>query len=99
MPWSAVGIPILQIPLKNSAGIFAKSRVPFNTFSFFRAMIPRIMILITIAWAVTVAIAAPVTPSLGNGPGPRIRTGSRIMFVMSPIRFAINGVFESPCAV
>ncbi len=39
MPWSAVGIPILQIPLKNSAGIFAKSRVPFHTFSLFRAMI------------------------------------------------------------
>ena len=56
----------------------------------------RAIILITIACAVTVAIAAPVTPSFGNGPGPRIRTGSRIIFVTSPIRFAKNGVFESP---
>ena len=55
--------------------------------------------LITINCAVTVAIAAPVTPSFGNGPGPRIKTGSKIMFVTSPTRLARNGVFESPCAV
>ena len=52
-----------------------------------------------VSGAVTVAIAAPTTPSFGNGPGPRISTGSSIMFVTSPIRFARNGVFESPCAV
>ena len=57
------------------------------------------MTLMTIACAVTVATAAPATPNFGNGPGPRIRTGSRIMFITSPMRFAINGVFESPCAV
>ena len=99
IPWIAVGIPILQIPLRYSSGIFAKSFIPFSTFSFFRTMIARTIILITIACAITVAIAAPITPSFGKGPGPRIRTGSRIMFVTSPIRFARNGVLESPCAV
>jgi len=48
---------------------------------------------------VTVATAAPTTSSLGNGPNPRIRIGSRIILPTSPRRFAISGVLESPCAV
>ena len=48
---------------------------------------------------VRVAIAAPTTPSFGNIPTPRINTGSRTIFVARPTRFAIKGVFESPCAV
>ena len=39
------------------------------------------------------------TPSFGNIPTPRISTGSRTIFVARPTRFAIKGVFESPCAV
>ena len=49
--------------------------------------------------AVTVAIAAPTVSRRGNGPIPRISIGSRIILLMSPSRFAISGVFESPCAV
>ena len=58
-------------------------------------MIPPTRILITINCAVTVAIAAPVTPREGIGPAPRISNGSRIIFVASPIRFATKGVLES----
>ena len=78
---------------------FGINFIPFSTFSFFCTIIPNIIMLITIACAVTVAIAAPATPSLGKIPGPRIRTGSNIIFVASPTRLARNGVFESPCAV
>ena len=99
IPWIAVGIPILQIPPTYSRGSFANSFIPFSTFSFFCTIIPNIIMLITIACAVTVAIAAPATPSLGKIPGPRIRTGSNIIFIASPTRLARNGVFESPCAV
>ena len=88
IPCIAVGIPILQIPFRYSAGIFANRVIPFNTFSFFCFTIPRIMILITINCAVTVAMAPPAAPSFGSGPGPRIRSGSRIIFVARPIRFA-----------
>mgnify|MGYP000196457162 CR=1 FL=1 len=65
-------------------------------FHFFRIMIPPTRILITINCAVTVAIAAPVTPREGIGPAPRISNGSRIIFVASPIRFATKGVLEFP---
>ena len=80
---------------RESQEIAANICVPFNTFSFFRIMIPPTRILITINCAVTVAIAAPVTPREGIGPAPRISNGSRIIFVASPIRFATKGVLES----
>ena len=59
----------------------------------------RIRSIITTDWENTVAAAAPVTPSEGNGPIPRIISGSRVIFRRSPIRFARNGVAESPWAV
>ena len=51
------------------------------------------------SYAVTWSIAAPTTPSFGNIPTPRINTGSKTIFAARPTRFAIKGVFESPCAV
>ena len=47
----------------------------------------------------TVATAAPTTSNLGNGPTPRTRSGSRIIFSIRPKKFAFNGVLESPWAV
>ena len=99
IPWIPVGIPILQIPLRYFPDILPIRRIPFSTFSFFCQMMSSTIILITMNWAVTVAIAAPLTPSFGNGPGPRISRGSRIIFVTSPTRLARKGVLESPCAV
>jgi len=49
--------------------------------------------------AVTVATAAPITSNLGNGPTPRTRSGSRIIFSIRPKKFAFSGVLESPWAV
>ena len=35
-------------------------------------------------WPNTVATAAPVTPSLGKGPMPKISKGSKMMLKMAP---------------
>lgn len=40
---------------------------------------------VTIDWAVTVAIAAPITSISGNGPMPKISTGSKTIFTVSPL--------------
>ena len=52
----------------------------------------------TIIWDMIVAKAAPATPILGNGPTPKINIGSKIIFVISPIVFILNGdlLFPSP---
>ena len=50
-------------------------------------MIPTIIILITIACAVTVAIAAPINAQFRKkSPVQGSDTGSRIIFVASPIK-------------
>ena len=49
--------------------------------------------------AMTVAKAPPKTPSLGNGPRPKIRSAFRIAF-RNKERIVVNiGVFESPSAL
>ena len=47
---------------------------------------------LTSACAVTVAAAAPLTPSFGNGPIPKISTGSSTTLKTSPATLTINGV-------
>ena len=78
----------------------SKRRIPLSTFSsFFERNTPTIITSITTSCALTVATAAPATSILGNGPTPKIKRGSNNRLMSSPIKFATNGVLESPCAV
>ena len=54
-------IPILQIPLRYFPDILPIRWIPFSIFSFFCQMMSSTIILITMNWAVTVAIAAPLS--------------------------------------
>ena len=40
-------------------------------------------------WPVTVAMAAPLVSSRGNGPTPRISSGSRIMLMIAPVSWVV----------
>ena len=48
-----------------------------------------------------VANAAPATPISGSGPMPNINTGSKIILVIKPIVFILNGdlLFPSPTKI
>ena len=47
-------------------------------------------------WPITVASAAPVTPISGNGPMPKIISGSRMMLMIAPVRPCIIGMIMLP---
>ena len=47
----------------------------------------------------TVAIAAPMTLSSGNGPIPKIKRGSRMILMISPTVVAENAARLFPIAV
>ena len=51
------------------------------------------------AWARTVAVAAPATPICGNGPIPKIISGSRMMFPTSPMAVERRTTTLPPIAV
>jgi hypothetical protein len=46
----------------------------------------------------TVASAAPVTPSAGSGPSPKISSGSTTRFTTAANASSLRGVFASPTA-
>ena len=71
----------------------------FNRFDDFGRYMSNTRANVTKTCANTVAMAAPTTSRRGKGPIPKIRRGSRIILVTSPIKFAFSGVLESPCAV
>ena len=54
---------------------------------------------VTIIWANTVAMAAPMTFSSGNGPIPKIRTGSMKKLITSPLVVARKAARLLPMAV
>ena len=53
----------------------------------------------TIIWAITVAIAAPRTPIAGIPPKPKIKIGSKRIFMSNPKAVTIKEVLEFPMAV
>ncbi len=54
---------------------------------------------VTIDWAATVAIAAPITSISGNGPMPKISAGSKTIFTASPLVVAKKADLLFPIAV
>ena len=54
---------------------------------------------VTIACAITVATAAPMIRIAGNGPRPKIRTGSRMILTIRPDVVARKAALLFPSAV
>ena len=94
-------IPILQIPLRYFPDILPIRWIPFSTFSFFCQMMSSTIILITMNWAVTVAIAAPLSQrhghkgkddqTIGN---PCVGNGSIISFHIGQIEKAYHLAYK-----
>ena len=78
-------------------GVAFKIRILSNSTLSLRAAKRKTRV--TTAWALTVAIAAPATPRTGNGPQPKIKTGSKIILMTRPITLETKGVLLSPQAV
>lgn len=89
-PCSATGIPILKISfvlsLSYAISFFEKEN---GNFRFLMMMIDKITL---IAWAITVASAAPFAPMLNTA----TKIKSSIIFAIQAIKTVSNGVLESP---
>ena len=92
-----VGNPILTIEEKRLLSGIRNSFIWQKIMLSFLAKTKKIRV--TVACASTVAIAAPATPMTGNGPSPKISTGSNIILIRRPVKVAIKEERLLPAAV